>query len=280
MSDGLDDSEAHGHGHLCEIELTRDAFLGGAVIARQPRHGYRAGVDAVLLAAAVEDTGATPFRVLDLGAGVGVVGLCIAARLVEAKVTLVEREPALTALARANIAEHGLEPRVSVVEADLTSPDDSKGLEPGSFDHVVANPPFHDPAAMRLPRDRLRAAAHAMPDGALDDWLRAMARLARPGGKVTLIHKADALPDLLSAFGRRFGGIEIRPVHPREGAAANRLLIEATKGSRAPLRILPQLVLHDETNAFRPEIARMLRGPVGLADTAARPDRKAICMNS
>ena len=252
------------------VGVTVDAFLGGALFAAQPRKGYRAGLDTVLLAAAVEGNpgGGACLRVLDLGAGVGVVGLCIARRLDEAQVTLLERDPAMACLARQNIARNDLGSRVTLIETDLSARNRNPGLVADDFDHVVANPPFFNSAAIRLPKDAARAAAHAMPDGTLELWLRAMAGLTRPGGRASLIHRAEALPELLAAMGRRFGGVEIWPIHPRRNAPAHRVLVQATKASRAPIRIRPGLVLHDDTNAFRPDVARILREPVGLAEIA------------
>jgi len=246
--------------------VTEDAFLGGAIIAHQPRRGYRAGIDAVLLAASVPPEAGRSRDVLDLGAGVGVVGLCVARRLSHTNVTLLERERELADLARRNVSANGLADRVRVCAIDLVGPADRIGLETDRFDHVLANPPFFDSDACRPPRDRLRAAAHVMPADGLDTWLRTMARVTRPGGTATMIHRADSLGDLLAAFGRRFGGIEVRPIHPRDSCPASRVLITGRKGSRARMQILPAIVLHDESNAFRPEIARVLREPVGLTD--------------
>lgn len=250
-------------------DVTEDAFLGGAVIARQPRAGYRAGVDAVLLAATIAEQPDRRLDVLDLGAGVGVVGLCVARRLANTRVTLLEREPELADLARANVRANDLGERVKVCEADLAASADRVGLSSDGFDHVLANPPFFDPAACRPPRDPLRAAAHVMPADGLDTWLRVAVRLTRPGGVATVIHRADCLGELLAAFDRRFGGIDVLPILPRAGSSASRVLVSGRKGSRAPLRISPPLVLHDATNAFRPEIARVLRQPVGLTDIAS-----------
>ena len=94
--------------------VTRDAFLGGAIYVLQPKAGYRAGLDAVLLAAACPvgpgfSSGVGGESVLDCGAGVGTAALCIAARVPSARLTLVEREPELVALARDNISANGFE---------------------------------------------------------------------------------------------------------------------------------------------------------------------------
>jgi tRNA1(Val) A37 N6-methylase TrmN6 len=248
--------------------VSEDAFLGGALSVLQPKKGYRAGVDAVLLAGAVPVPVDPAERVLDAGAGVGVVGLCVAARLPEARITLTEREPAFLELARANVRRNGLADRVEVIEADLTAPAVelvARGLKDNSFAHIVSNPPFYAEGTARLPRDRAGAAAHIMPAGALDRWLRTFGRLAALGGTLTMIHRPEALPELLAGLEGRFGALMVQPIHPYEGKPALRVLIRGRKGSRAPLSILPGLALHESSGAFRPEIAAVLRSPASFA---------------
>ncbi|WP_439542146.1 tRNA1(Val) (adenine(37)-N6)-methyltransferase [Hyphomicrobium sp.] len=231
------------------MSVSDDAFLGGGLRIFQPLQGYRAGLDAVFLASAVVDRPGLGARVLDVGAGVGTAGLCVAWRCAGARVVLIEREPDLVALARQNIARNGLENRVSVIEADVgrISRDElaAHGIVEEHFDHVIANPPFHSEGAGTAARHALKAAAHAMPEAGLADWARFMARMARPGGEALVIHKADALPALLSCFEGRFGGLSVQPLHPQMGEAANRVIVRGTKGSRAPFRIEAGLVLHD-----------------------------------
>jgi tRNA1(Val) A37 N6-methylase TrmN6 len=244
---------------------TDDAFLGGRLSLLQPGTGYRAGIDGVLLAATV---GARPgAQVLDVGAGVGVVGLCVAQRLPDVRVTLVERDAGLAALARRNIERNGLAGRARVIEADALkplgeSPELAAAVE--SFDHVLANPPFHVEGRGTAARDPVEAGANAMPAGGLDRWLRFMAAMARPGGQVTLIHRAEALPELLPALAGRFGGAVVLPLHPRAGQPALRVIVRAVKGSRAPLELRPGLVLHNGDGSFRPPIAAVLRDGAGL----------------
>lgn len=248
-------------------ELSDDAFLGGTLRILQPRSGYRAGVDAVLLAAAVPLEAGEAAEVLDCGAGVGTVGLCVAARCGGARVTLVEREDELIRLASANVARNGLEARIRVVAGDLTAAagnSDAPRLAPESFDHVLANPPFHDAGDGTRARDPLKAVSHAMARDGLDLWVRFAARMARPGGRVTVIHKAAALPALLAALDGRFGGLTVRSIHPRAAAPAIRVLVGGIKGSRAEPVLLPALVLHDTDGAFAPDVDRILRQGAGL----------------
>jgi tRNA1(Val) A37 N6-methylase TrmN6 len=243
------------------MKTSDDAFLGGDLRILQPQEGYRAGLDAVLLAAAAPVQEGRS-RVLDVGAGAGVVGLAVARRMAEASVTLVERDPELAALARANAARNALEQRVHVIEADVARPlRESEALAAlaESFDHVLANPPFHTEGRGTAAGDALKAAGHAMPDGSLDRWVRFMAAMARPGGTASLVHRADVLADILSALAGRFGGVLVLPIHPREGEPASRVLVQAAKGSRAPLRLLPGLMLHNATQGFRPEVEAILR---------------------
>lgn len=244
------------------MSVTDDAFLGGRLNILQPRQGYRAGLDAVMLAAAVPDRGA-PFCVLDAGAGVGTAGLCVAWRLRHARVVLVEREPDLVRLARENVARNGLGDRVSVVEADVakvsTAALDACGIPEAGFDQVIANPPYHVEGAGTAAPNGLKAAAHAMPETALDGWWRFLARMAKPGGEVLVIHKASALPDLIEAAEGRFGALAATPLFSRAGAPASRVLLGGIKGSRAPFRLEAGFVVHDADGAFTPGAQAVLR---------------------
>lgn len=246
---------------------TDDAFLGGALQILQPRTGYRAGLDAVMLAAAVPAPRSGKVRALDVGAGVGTAGLCLARRVPEATVTLFEREPALAELAARNAGRNDLGDRVAVAQGavGLVAGDlRALGLAEESFDYVLANPPYHATGAGTVAPDALKAGSHAMAADALEDWARFMARMARPGGTATLIHKSDALPQLLEALHRRFGGLRLLPLHPRERAPAHRIIIQGTKGSRAPLTILPGFVLHGAGDAFTPAARAILHGGAAL----------------
>lgn len=246
--------------------VTDDAFLGGALNVLQPKTGYRAGLDGVLLAASV--TAEPGESVLDAGAGVGVVGLAVARRLPQANVSLVERDPLLADLARRNVARNDLGGRVRVVEGDVARPLSeivALGVAAESFDHVLANPPFHVQGRGTAASDPIKAGANAMPDGDLDRWLRFLAGMARPGGTATIIHRADALAALLAAFAGRFGGAIVLPIHPRQGETASRVLVRGIKGSRAPLEIRSGLILHDTDHGFRPQVEAILRHGAPLA---------------
>src|SRR5690606_4473512 len=159
-------------------------------------------------------------------------------------------------------ARNGLENRVAVVEADVTGRAAAlaeAGLLPDRFDHVVTNPPYYVEGRGRRPRHPIKAAAHAMPEGVLSRWLQFLPRVAAPGGSLTIVHRPDVLPELLPLLDGRFGALKVLPLHPRAGEPALRILIQGRKGSRAPLKLLPGLVLHEDGHQFRPEVAEILR---------------------
>ncbi|BBE70930.1 tRNA1(Val) (adenine(37)-N6)-methyltransferase [Oharaeibacter diazotrophicus] len=244
--------------------ITRDGFLGGRLVVAQARRGaHRAGLDAVLLAAALPD--GTRGHVLDLGAGVGVAGMAAACRLAEVTVDLVEIDPDTAVLARDNVAANAgvLGGRVAVIEADVLAPAAVRaaaGLVPNGADHVVLNPPFHPADRARPSPAADRARAHSLPADDLERWMRAAVRLARPGGTVTIVFRADELPRLFAAIGPRLGSLSVLPVHARAGEAAIRVLVRGRPQGRAPLRLLPGFVLHEGDGGWRPEADAVLRG--------------------
>lgn len=248
-------------------DVTDDAFLGGALKLLQPRTGYRAGVDAVLLAASIPCRKGHHECVLDAGGGVGTVGLSVVRRCGDATAVLLERAPRLVDLAIENVKRNNLADRVKVFSGDLTASwaeMAGEGLAPESFDHVFANPPFHVEGKSTPSPDAWKSVAHAMPEGDLQLWGRLLARLAQPDGTATMIHKADALTSVVGAFAGRFGALRILPIYPRAGQPAIRVIVQGTKGSRAPLTLLPGLVLHGDGNAFTPAAEAILRHGAGL----------------
>lgn len=237
-----------------------DAFLGGLLRLHQPPRGaHRAGTDAVLLARLLPVS--TGDRLCDVGAGTGAVGLARAALAQDLRLTLVERDPALAALAQANATLNGLAAQVIVADVLASAAERrAAGLLPDSFDAVLTNPPYFEAGGHRASPHPGRASAHTFAGDGLEAWIRACTAILRPGGRLGIIHRADALPTCLDALRRRYGDIRIRPVHARGDAAAIRVLIAAVRGSRAAPRLLPPLVLHGSDGGFTPEAEALHRG--------------------
>ncbi|HEY5105180.1 MAG TPA: methyltransferase [Caulobacteraceae bacterium] len=245
------------------MALTDDHILDGRIRLRQRREGYRAGLDAALLAAACD---ARPGdRVLDAGCGVGAVMLAAAARIAGASFVGVENDPAALDLARANIAANGVADRVLVVAGDVDQPFSRAGLAP--FDAALANPPFFDdPSALRGPSPAKRAAWIA--GQGLGSWAAFLLKAVRQGGSITVIHRADRLAEILALLASGAGSFQIRPVQPFADAPAKRVLVRAIKSGKAPLQILPALTLHPPNEAKHTALTEaVLRGREALAWT-------------
>lgn len=238
--------------------LTCDGFLGGRLRILQPGAGYRAGIDPVLLAAATPARAGE--RVLDLGCGVGTAALCLGARVPGLRLTGIERQPDYAALARRNAAENAI--AFEVHEGDLADPPDA--LRSESFDHVILNPPYWNPARRSAAADPGREAALAG-ETPLGVWFDTALRRLGPGGRLTAIAAAEQVPALFAALDARAGGVVLHPLHPRVGRPAGRVILRARKGARAPFRLAPPTMLHTGTahardgDDYAPEIAAILR---------------------
>jgi tRNA1(Val) A37 N6-methylase TrmN6 len=242
------------------MAVTEDQILSGRVRLRQASEGYRAGLDAAMLAAAC-DAGAGA-RVFEAGCGVGAALLAAAWRQRDALFTGVERDAATLDAARENVALNGLEARVTVLGGDVTAPFRSLGLAP--FDAVMANPPYFDDAgALRGPAEAKQGAWIA--DGGLGAWTGFLLNAARDGGSVTLIHRADRLGDILTLLAAKAGSFQIRPLHPFADAPAKRVVVRAIKRGKTPLRLLAPLILHERGGAKHTARAEaILRGDARL----------------
>ncbi|HTN63415.1 MAG TPA: methyltransferase [Devosia sp.] len=245
--------------------LTRDAFLGGRITVSQPRHGFRAGLDSVLLGAAIASDS---ISLLDLGCGAGTAGLVALAHAPALRATLVDQNAEMLALAKANAEHNGFIARVTVIEADVAGKGTDRraaGLHDNIYGSVIANPPFFDSAGGTLARDDDRADARHMASEALEHWVKTAAGAAAANGEVIFIYPAQSLSPLLAAFSARFGAVTVLPLSPRAAEPATRVLIRAIKGSRAPLTLLASRALHEaEGRAFTPQFDAILRGTARL----------------
>jgi len=239
-----------------EPALTEDALLGGRVRLLQPARGYRVAVDAVLLAAAVD--AAAGARILDLGAGVGAVGLCLAARLPGCTVVGIELQTALAALAEHNAALNGMSHRVQILVHDLAQP---LPADLGAFDHVVSNPPYLAAAVADPSPDPSKALATVESSADLARWLEVATGAAKPAGTLLVIHRSDRLEEIVDRLGRLgWGDVAVKRLPP-----ARRVLVQARRAVGAARREVPPLTLHRPDGRYTDEAEAILRHAAPLA---------------
>ena len=237
------------------MNTTRDTVLNGAVVLVQPETGFRAGLDSLLLASAVE--AAPSACLLDLGCGAGGAMLPLAWRRPDLTLTGIDADPDMLALCRQGIAANGVETRCDVLEADARS---LPAEWENRFDGVFSNPPFFEAGRTSQPGPGKQAAY--IGSLTLSDWLGVMLHVTRPRGAVYVIHRAAELASILAVLDRRAGEIEILPVRAHPGAEAKRVLIRARKGlRRGPVRLLEGLTLAPERGgAPTPRYGEVLAG--------------------
>ncbi len=240
--------------------LTEDAFLGGRLRILQPEKGYRAGIDAVFLAAAIPcQAGETLF---EAGIGTGVAALCTIARNPTIHVTGIEIASRYTLLCNENAKRNGFAHCVRVITADVKDAlrrDLSEMPQHGSFNHAFANPPYYEETKSTPSPNLLKAQAHAFGPDDLEIWVKAMHVMVANRGSVTIVHRAETLGKILTAMEDRFGDIRVAPLYAREGTAASRVVVQGIKGSKAPMQLLPGLILHGENSQFTPDADAVLR---------------------
>jgi tRNA1(Val) A37 N6-methylase TrmN6 len=240
--------------------FTEDWLLDGRVRLRQPAEGYRVAIDPVFLAAAVPAE--SHQQVLDVGCGAGAAMLCLAVRIPQARVVGLDTQRDLVRLAGDNAILNGLEARLSVMIGDLLRA--PPRLSPGSFDHVMANPPYHERGPASAAAQPARVEATVEGDADLAAWVRFSLAMVRSKGTVTFIHRADRIDALLGEIAGRAGEVVVFPLWPGEGRPASRVLVRARKQVAAPARLAPGLVLHRPDGRLSEAAEGVLREGRGL----------------
>jgi len=218
-------------------DITTDSILGGRVALRQPKRGYRVNVDSLLLAAFAAE-GRCASVVVDLGSGVGALGLVLVEVGAARSAALLDAEPAFVALASENLASNGV--RGAAYSCDLGRQRLPAELV-GQSELVVSNPPFFPPARGTPPR---HAGARRARSGPLEPFLRAaQSALSGPRARASFCYPAATLAELLSAA-ERAGLVpkRLRLVHARSESSARLALVELRRAKPGGLLVLPPLV--------------------------------------
>ena len=190
-------------------------------------------------------------------AGCGALSLLWAVRAAPARVFAVELQQDAADLCRSSIARNGLAETVSALCADLRDRDALRtAFEPGSLDRIACNPPYQ-PAGTgvksQIPGERL---ARHEETCTFADAAASAAWFLRWGGKFCFCHRPDRLPAVFADLAR--AGLEpkrLRLVQHRPGREPFLALVEAVRGGKPGLRVLPVLIVESETGGWSPEMA-------------------------
>ncbi len=238
-----------------ENAFTQDLLLGGRIALRQPAQGYRVAIDPLLLAASVNaEPGET---ILDVGAGVGAAGLCLATRLPHCRIMGIERQKDLVRLANDNIVLNNLRDRVEILHGDLQSP--PPRLAAGSYSQVISNPPYFESTRGRVSPVTNKGLSNHESDFDMEGWLKFSLLMLKPSGKITFIYRVEMLDKLLCLFYGKVGDIKVFPFWPNSGQIAKLVIVQGVKGSKGGLNLLPCMVLHNADGSFTQEADALLK---------------------
>ncbi|MDB5478297.1 MAG: methyltransferase, partial [Alphaproteobacteria bacterium] len=231
---------------MSKLATTHDSLYQGRCTLEQPAKAYRFGTDAMLLAASIH---AKPReKVLELGCGVGAVLLAGHVRLPKTRFVGIEREAKYAELAQKNVERNKAGELVSIIKGDIADKALFKNL--GSFDHVIANPPYYETGRHSGALGLLRRVARQHEPDDLEMWLQSANRFLKPKGSVIFIHSAEKLDELMVGLKKFCGAIRVFPFWPQEGQSCKRIIIHALKGSKTPLSIMPGIVMHQHNGAY------------------------------
>jgi len=229
----------------------------GIVAVTQPKTGARFTMDSLLLA---DFCRAKPRdRILEPGAGTGIIALLLAKKHPHSHITAVELQPAEAELCRRNMAENGLDGRITLIVQDIATL--KKTLKPPLFDIIVANPPFTAWRSGRISPSIERQTARHDQRAPLTAWLN-LQILLKNRGRYCLVFPAGRTAELMSLL--RENKLEpkrLRFVHPGDGKPAYLVLIEAVKSAGIGLEVMPPLIIHETDGGYTSEMKQIYSLP-------------------
>jgi tRNA1(Val) A37 N6-methylase TrmN6 len=233
----------------------RDALFAGALTLWQPKRGYRVNVDTLILAAFAARSRPKARRVVDLGAGVGALGLSYAFLADVKRLELVERERALADLARRNLGDTRADGAVHV--ADFTV-DGLPGELRGEADVVLVNPPFFEESASQ--RRKLSAERGAR-TGSLEPFLRATSAALGRRAAAFFAYPAPALGEFFAqARAQSLVPKRLQLVHAYATSPSRLALFELRRAKPGGLAVDPPLVEWLDKGVRSAELESLLAG--------------------
>ncbi len=239
-----------------EEQVTEDSLLDGRLILLQPKDGFRASIDPIILAATVPVK--VGDRVLDVGTGSGAAALALLVREPWAWVTGLDIQESLIALASRSAARNQMTEHATFLSADLMS--EYVRAKLGQFDHVMSNPPFFEQGSGQLPKNKARALATVESTADLRMWIEFMVGAVRDGGTITLIHRAEREDEVIDLLSLECGDIAVMDLTPKQGGGMQKLIvIQAIKNARAEEVSRIEFIVHEANDDFTEQALAVLR---------------------
>lgn len=245
---------------------TLDAIAGGRLKILQKAGGYRFSVDALLLAHFVSLQPGD--RVLEMGVGSGVVSLLLADRAEEVTLTGIDIQEEAVAMAAKSAAINGLAHKINLRCVDVRHIKSS--FSRGTFDVVVANPPYRKIQSGRINANPRKALARHEIAGTCRDFVQAAGYLLQRAGRAFFIYPATRMVELLCSLREaRIEPKRLRLVYSRRQEAGKFVLVEGVNGGREELKVLPPLFIYTQKGGYGAEMLQIFTELAASPGTAA-----------
>lgn len=230
------------------MEFTKDSI--GNLKIYQPREGYRFSVDSILLAKFIDLKRVK--KIVDIGAGTGIIGLILAKRYPDSKIKMIEIQPELAKLASESIKLNSFTNRVEIICSD------AKYFNETGYDLVVSNPPFRRPGTGKMSHLEKKAIARHELSLTVTDIAKISQKILKHRGRVCIIHIPERLTEIMRIMEKHMLEIKrLRFVHSRKNTEAKMVLIEAVKGGRISLKVEPPFFIYDEFGKYTEEMEKV-----------------------
>ena len=240
---------------------TEDNFLGGHIVLKQPKEGFRSGSDGVFLASSLSHN--TKGRILDVGCGTGVASLCLGWRMPKVEIVGIDCQNHMIDLAQENAQKNNLHDRVTFLVEDIRSPREE--LQPQSFDCVISNPPYFKNSTSS--DDSSRAISRGYKDDSLQVWVNYCIKMGKPRGFLHFIFPTDSLQTLLNCLGSKAGGIALYPLWAKEDSSVSkRIIVTARKDVESPTILHKGMILHNDDGTYTQSARKILWDGKGFFD--------------
>lgn len=209
----------------------------------QDKNKYNFTSDSALLANFVSTKKSD--KCVEIGCGSGVISILVNHKCSPQKIFAFEIQNSMADLAKRNIDLNKLSEKIEIINAPIQ--DFEKYIQKGSINVIFSNPPYmkiNNQSLINL-NEEIAISRHEIKLN-LHDLISCSSKLLKFGGKLYLVHRSERLSEIFAEMNKN----QLEPkrmffVSPSDNKKPNIVLIEAQKGAKPGLKVLPTLIVND-----------------------------------
>jgi len=211
------------------VIITKLYLKGLLLLLYQPESGYCYNSDSLFLYDFISSF-APKGRVLDVGAGCGVVGLLVARDNPKVELEAVEKQTTFIELATTNA-------RVNNIEYKMHRGDFVQLDETQKYDYIISNPPFYPEGATKSDNEMLFHARYNV-NLPLKEFFKKVSRVLKPHSHFIFCYDASQFGVICAELESvKLKVVDVQFVHPKVDRGASLVLIHARNGSKSLMKV-------------------------------------------